>query len=321
VIFGSMTIGAPGTGGVRITELDAAKQIMDTLKEYGVKELDSARGYASGTSEGYLQKIHATDGSFQIATKVPPPNHRPADLRRTFETSLKELGRDSVDILYLHAPQREVPFKDTCEEMNKLHTEGKFKIFGVSNYRSWEVVEIINLCKANGWVYPTLYQVMYNAIARDAEDELFPMCKKYGVDVVMYNGLAGGILSGRYKSQEIPTEGRFSDANNQVQGKRYRERYFNKKAYFDAVELLTPVAAKHNFTLVEVALRWLHHHSALSMDQGATKGDGIILGASSDEQLRQNLDAWKAGPLPDDVIDALDEAWLIVKAVAPVYFR
>jgi len=321
IIFGLMTIGKEGTGGVRISSIDEAKQIKNTLVEYGVKEADVARVYCAGTSEGQCAAAGFMDGSFQMATKCAPPNHKPADLRKSLETSLKELNVKCVDIFYLHYPQREVPFKDTCEEMNKLHKEGKFKIFGLSNYRSWEVAHIVETCKANGWIQPTLYQVMYNVIARDPEAELFPCCKFYGLDVVFYNPLAGGLLTGRYKSMETPTEGRFSDANQQKSGKMYRERYLNKKAYFDAIHHIAPVAEKHNLTLVQVALRWALHHSKLNIKQGSTTGDGIILGASSDEQLRQNLDALKEGPLPQDVLDACDEAWLTVKSVAPTYWR
>jgi len=301
--------------------VEDAKKVLATLKEYGVDDIDTARVYGDGTTETYIAKAGATDGTFQIATKVAPPFHKPTDLREKLETSLKELGVKSVDILYLHAPQRDVPFKDTCEEMNKLHKEGKFKIFGVSNYHSWEVAHMVEICRANGWVAPTLYQVMYNAIARDPEGELFTACKFYGIDVVFYNPLAGGLLTGRYKSSEMPKEGRFSDVNQQASGKMYRERYLNKPQYFEALEHIEPVAKKHGLTLVEVALRWAHHHSALNVNQGTTTGDGIIIGASSDAQLRQNLDALKKGPLPDDVVQALDEAWLIVKAVAPTYWR
>jgi len=315
-----MTIAAPGTNNARITTVEGAKQIFKTLKEYGVEELDVARGYGDGTSESYLRDSGAADGSFQIATKVAPPFHKPADLREKFTTCLKELGRDNVDILYLHAPQRDVPFKDSCEEMNKLHKEGKFKIFGVSNYRSWEVAHMVEVCRANGWIQPTLYQLMLNPLARDAEPELFSCCKHYGIDIVFYNPLAGGLLTGRYKSMEVPSEGRFSDAPGQRAGTMYRNRYWNPR-YFQALAEIEPVLEKEGISMVEAALRWAKHHSGLNVSQGATTGDGIIIGASSDEQLRQNLDALAKGPLPQTVLDAYDRAWLIVKPVAPTYWR
>jgi len=64
-------------------------------------------------------------------------------------------------------------------------------------------------CKYNNWVRPTIYQGMYNAITRSLEHELIPACKKYGLDVVVYNPIAGGLFSGKYKSKDIPSEGRY----------------------------------------------------------------------------------------------------------------
>ena len=71
-----------------------------------------------------------------------------------------------------------MPFKDTLEEANKLFKEGKFVQLGLSNYASWEVAEIWNIANENGWVKPTIYQAMYNAITRDIEKELVPACRK-----------------------------------------------------------------------------------------------------------------------------------------------
>lgn len=108
-------------------------------------------------------------------------------------------------------------------------------------------------CKYNNWVRPTIYQGMYNAITRSLEKELIPACHRYGLEVVVYNPLAGGVFSGKYKSTEVPAEGRFSNVNA-AQGSNYRNRYF-RDSTFDALKIVEPVAAKHGLTLVEVALR------------------------------------------------------------------
>lgn len=99
----------------------------------------------------------------------------------------------------------------------------------------------------------------------------------------------------------------------------YRERYF-KDATFEALRLIEPVAEKHKLTLLEIALRWCQHHSDIKT---RIKGgnDGIIIGVSSFAQLESNLKDLEKGPLPDDVVKALDEAWLITKATTPNYFR
>jgi len=96
------------------------------------------------------------------------------------------------------------------------------------------------------------------------------------LDVVTYNPLAGGFFSGKYKSKDIPKEGRFS-SNSGAQGQNYRARYFRDK-HFEALGIVTPVVEKHGLTMVETALRWLVHHSALNVKDGK---DGIIIGVSS----------------------------------------
>jgi aflatoxin B1 aldehyde reductase len=156
---------------------------------------------------------------------------------------------------------------------------------------------------------------MYNAITRSISSELFVACRRYGLDIVIYNPLAGGLFSGKLKLDEIPTEGRFSDA--QGQGVNYRKRYF-KNSTFDALALIEPVVKKHNLTLIETALRWCVHHSDLKIKDG---NDGIIIGVSSFKQLEENLADLEKGPLPEEVVKTLDDAWLICKADAPNYWH
>lgn len=99
----------------------------------------------------------------------------------------------------------------------------------------------------------------------------------------------------------------------------YRERYF-KDVYFTALQLIEPVVTKHNLTLIETALRWVRHHSLLKMTDGGN--DGIIIGVSSLSQLETNLEVLEKGPLPEEVVAVLDEAWnTLFKAQAPSYWR
>lgn len=100
-------------------------------------------------------------------------------------------------------------------------------------------------------------------------------------------------------------------------GSLYRKRYF-KDATFDALRIIEPVAEKHGLTLLEVALRWVVHHSKLNVKGG---GDGIIIGVSSEAQLEGNLRDLEKGPLPEEVVQALDEAWKVAKAETPVYWH
>ena len=101
---------------------------------------------------------------------------------------------------YLHGPDRTTPYEETLRAVNELYKEGKFKRFGISNYMSWEVAEIVGICRANGWVQPTAYQGLYNAIQRKVEPELFPCLRKFGIAFYEFNPLGGGFFTGRYRS-------------------------------------------------------------------------------------------------------------------------
>lgn len=211
-----------------------------------------------------------------------------------------------------------IPFTEPLKKLNELHKKGKFVRLGLSNFTAFEVAEVVMHCKYNGWVRPTVYQGMYNAIQRAIEPELIPTCRRYGIDIVVYNPIAAGIFSGKYKSKEIPQDdGRFSDKVGKV-GQRYRDRYF-KDETFEALSLIEPVVQKHNLTLLETAFRWLMNHSALNIKDGGN--DGVIIGVSSKEQLVGNLKELEKGPLPDEVVQVLDEAWMLCKPKAANYWH
>jgi aflatoxin B1 aldehyde reductase len=166
-------------------------------------------------------------------------------------------------------------------------------------------------CKYNNWIRPTVYQGMYNCITRGIEAEVFAACRRYGLDLVVYNVIAGGLFSGKFKSKDwVPETGRFS--NEYFTGPHYRHRYF-RESNFRALQIIEPAAEKHNLTMIETALRWIVHHSRLNVKNG---NDGIVIGISGVDQLESNLDYLEKGPLPDDVVQAVDEAWMVAKAAA-----
>jgi aflatoxin B1 aldehyde reductase len=146
---------------------------------------------------------------------------------------------------------------------------------------------------------------------------LIPACRRYGIDVVIFNPLAGGVLAGKYKSAEAPTEGRYADASGRVAA-MYRARYF-KDATFESLKVIDAAASKHGLSMAEIVLRWCVHHSALKVIGGGH--DGIIIGASSISQLDNNLIDLEKGPLPEEVVRSLDEAWMISKASAAGFWH
>ncbi|TFK72502.1 Aldo/keto reductase [Pluteus cervinus] len=216
---------------------------------------------------------------------------------------------------YLHAPDRTVSYEVTLKTVNDLHKEGYFKRFGISNYPAWEVAEIVGICRQNGWIQPTAYQGIYNAIHRAVEPELFPCLRKFGISFYEFNPLGGGFFTGRYTSIEDNSEAGSRFDPNRIQGKMYRNRYWNE-AYFDALASIRVVAEKHSLTLPEIALRWISHHSLMKREHG----DAVLIGASSLVHIRRNLIDLEKGPLPDEVVTALDDAWSKVQSHASKYY-
>ena len=155
---------------------------------------------------------------------------------------------------------------------------------------------------------------MYNAVTRDVEAELLPCCRALGMRFLAYNPLAGGLLTGRYASfdaldADVTPDTRFGGAGGYGKGygKMYQDRFW-KQSYFDAVEEVRATAAAAaaaaaataggepaagGVSLVEAALRWLYHHSALS----GQAGDGVIIGGSRLSQVEANLAAVQQSPL------------------------
>ncbi|KAM6483371.1 Aldo/keto reductase [Trichoderma sp. SZMC 28011] len=320
VILGLMTFGPNENDGARITDLDTYNKALDVLQARGYNEVDTARVYVGGTQEDFTRQANWKKRGLTLATKVKYPaqlgDNTAEKVVESVEKSLKELDTDSVDILYLHRPDRGVPFAETLEAVDRLHKAGKFKKLGVSNFTAFEVAEVVLTCKYNGWVRPTIYQGMYNAITRNIEAELFVACRRYGLDIVVYNPLAGGLFSGKIKSQDlVPETGRYS--GNTAIANVYRSRYF-RDSTFESLKLVEEAAEKAGLTLIEIAMRWVVHHSGLKIKDG---NDGIIVGVSSIAQLENNLDNAEKGPLPEEVVKALDEAWAISKAESTNYWH
>jgi aflatoxin B1 aldehyde reductase len=152
---------------------------------------------------------------------------------------------------------------------------------------------------------------------RTIEPELIPACRRYGLDIVIYNPIAAGVLAGKYKSADtIPSEGRFSAQS--PTGQNYRNRYF-KDTTFAAVQVIEAAARKHGLTMAECTFRWTRHHSQLRFAPHGN--DGVVIGVSSVGQMESNLRDLEKGPLPGDVVEAFEEAWMLTKATAPVYWH
>ncbi|KAL5430270.1 hypothetical protein PMIN07_010130 [Paraphaeosphaeria minitans] len=330
VVLGVMTIGKAGVEGIRVSDLKDVNHMLDVFQSHGHNEIDNARLYGGGSSEKYMADAQWQTRKLIMGTKLYPNegkgmkmgdhvySHRPEDVRRGLLESFKALNTEKVDMWYLHGPDRNTPLEDTLREVNSLHKEGYFGRFGISNYMSWEVAAICEICERNGWIKPVVYQGIYNALHRNIEPELISCLRKYGIALYAFQPLAGGFLTSRYKrdmkEDDYERGSRFDP--KRWQGQLHQGRYINN-SYFEALDIIRPIAAKHSVTEAECALRWLTHHSMMNKE----KGDKIIIGASSAAQLEQNLVDLEKGPLPEDMVQALDAAWIRVKGVAPKYFH
>ncbi|KAI8654199.1 hypothetical protein LRP88_01776 [Fusarium phalaenopsidis] len=329
VVFGAMTIGSSGVDGIRVSDLTEANRMLDVFQLHGHSEVDTARLYGRGSTETYLADANWQGRNLKMGTKLYPNARtrsagklsytlQAADVRQGLKDSLEALGATKLDLWYLHGPDRSTPLEETLQEVDSLYREGYFDRFGISNYMSWEVAAICEICERHGWIKPTVYQGVYNALHRAIEPELMRCLRQYGISLYSFQPLAGGFLTSRYRRGMSDTDyvpgSRFDPSH--LQGKLHHVRYVND-AYFDALEELRAAAAKHQLTEAECALRWLSHHSAMSKE----KGDKIIIGASSASQLEQNLVDLEKGPLPDEVLEAVEKGWLRVKGVVPQYYH
>lgn len=160
--------------------------------------------------------------------------HTPEHLRENLNKSLKALNTDKIDMWYLHAPDRSTPFETTLRTVNELYKEGHFTRFAISNYQAWEVAQICEICEKNGWVKPSVYQGVYNALLRTVEAELFPCLRHYGMAFYNYNPLAGGYLTDRYHREDKDMEAGARFDPNRMQGKMYRGKLAHPTALNDS---------------------------------------------------------------------------------------
>lgn len=303
-------------------DLEDAAKILDVFQSHGHTEVDTARIYGGGSSEAYLAQLDCQSRGIALATKLPPVNvHLPPfiDTRNTTMRdlvlqSLSALKTDKVDLLYLHGPDHNTPHEETLRQVNDLYNEGFFARFGISNFAAWEVAQMSEIAHRNGWKKIDAYQGVYNALHRAVEPELFPALRHYGIAFYAFNPIAGGFLTDRYQRETVAPEGGRFDPNR-AQGARYRKTYWDD-AHFDALDKIRPLAKGLGITTAEAALRWMSHHSKLARESG----DAVITSASSAEQLEENLAALEMGPLPDELVQAFDEGYGLVKANLTPYF-
>jgi aryl-alcohol dehydrogenase-like predicted oxidoreductase len=301
------------TFGSQVDESEASR-IVDRCLDLGVNFFDTANVYNGGASEVIVGKaLKGRRDKLVLASKVRGKMGDAANqsglsraaIERGIEDSLRRLQTSYLDLYYLHQPDYGVPIDESLEAMERLVKQGKVRYPASSNYSGWQVCQMQWIAAKNGYKAATVTQPMYNLLARGIEQEYLPMCKELGVSTVVYNPLAGGMLTGKQK-RDAPLPGTRFDGNQMYLGRYWHEQDF------DAVGELLDIAKKAGRSPVSLALNWLLHHTAT---------DCVILGASKLEQLEENLKAMEEEPLSADTVSACDQVWAKIRGVSPQYNR
>ncbi len=307
VCFGTMTFGGQ-------TDEAGASAMVATCLEHGVNFFDTANTYQAGQSETILGRIlKGRRDRVVLASKCAARMGPGADevglsraaILRAAEDSLRRLQTDRLDLYYLHWPDYAVPLEESLGAMDELVRSGKVRYVAASNFAAWQMCWMHWLAETKGLPRVSVTQPMYNLIARGLEQEYLPMCQHLRVSTVVYNPLAGGLLTGKQKF-EAPLAGTRFDQNQM-----YLDRYWHE-ANFAALTELNALAAAANRSLVSVALNWILHHTPV---------DSIILGASKLSHLQENLRTLGDGALPPETVTGLDRVWARLRGPSPKYNR
>lgn len=298
----TLVLGAMNFGGR--TPPNESERIVRRALERGIRSFDTANIYNGGESERILGRALGRDRErVVVATKAGiglVPGKRdglsPAALERQLHGSLERLGTDAVDLYYLHVPDRATPIEQTLDGLAGLVARGRVLAWGVSNYASWEILEMNELAEQRGMPRPSVAQLLFNALHRQLDVEYFAFARRHPIATVTYNALAGGLLSGRHTYSEAPAKGSRFDGNAMYQG-----RYWTR-AMFERVEQLRAVAERAGCALVDLAYAWVASRPDV---------DALLVGPATVGQLDQAIEAVGRRLSPDTIerIEELAREW------------
>jgi aryl-alcohol dehydrogenase-like predicted oxidoreductase len=305
--LGTMMFGAQ-------TKEDESLAIMDYAYENGVNFWDTANVYNQGESERIVGKaLKGRREDVILATKVcgqmgKNPNDRGLSRRSILaaaDASLARLDTGYIDLYYMHSPDYETDIEETLEAMSGLVKSGKIRYVGVSNFAAWQIGDMLAVCDKRGYIAPVITQNVYNAITRGVETELIPFLQAHKLGMAVYNPIAGGLLAGKHKPGKPAENTRF--ANNDA----YYKRYWSDEN-FAAVEKLTEIAAAHNMSILQLAMKWCVGRPGVA---------SIISGVSKLEQIKQNIESLEGAALSNEALAACDEVWRSLAGTRFAYNR
>ncbi len=313
--LGTMTFGAGRWG----TDAPTARAIFDTYVEAGGNLIDTADVYSGGDSERMLGSFLKDSGlrdRLVISTKAGFPRTEGTpmhagngayNIRLGIEGSLKRLGVDRIDLFWVHVWDQLTPAEEVLRTLADAVARGEILYYGFSNTPAWYVAKIATLAAAHGLPGPVGLQYAWSLVERGVELDLMPMAREFGLGMMPWSPLAGGLLTGKYGRDKLAATSQPSslpNAADEADGQP-RERLNGANPYggmlfternFDIVDTVREVAAELDVPMVQVALAWV---------MGQRGVTSLLLGASGPEQLQGNLAALSV-TLTDDQRARLD---------------
>ncbi|HEV8297295.1 MAG TPA: aldo/keto reductase [Acidimicrobiales bacterium] len=298
--LGAMMYGAMGNRD----HDDCVRQIHHAI-DAGINFIDTADVYSRGESEEIVgAAIRGRRDDLVIATKFFSPmdetiNHRGGSRRwivREVEDSLRRLGIDHIDLYQCHRFPEMMDLEETISALTDLRRTGKIRYFGSSAFPADRIVEGQWIAERTGLARFRSEQASYSMLTREIEKLVIPACQRYGIGVIVYSPLAGGWLSGRYRSADDFT------ADSRIVRLAARWGGFDPHAELnrrrlDAAQRLQAVADEAGLPLPRLALAWTLEHPGIT---------SAIIGPRTFEQLDSLLGAEEIR-LTTDVLDAIDE--------------
>ena len=272
--LGCMSYGAPVSEQFCwVLEEPEARKVIKHAVNQGINFFDTANCYSNGVSEEILGRavkdfMHRED--VVISTKVfVEMRNRPnggglsrKEIMYEVEQSLRRLGLDYVDILYIHRWDYNTPIEETMRALNDLVTDGKVRYLGASAMYAWQFQKAQYTAERHGWVPFVAMQNHYNLLYREEEREMIPLCKDMGVGLTPYSPLAAGRLSRDWTATTTRAE-----LDKFAKGK-YDSTKDTDKSIVDRVGEL---AERYGTTRTGIALAWQWHKGVVAPIIGPTK--------------------------------------------------
>lgn len=283
---------------------DESRAVIKRALDHGINFIDTANCYSSGTSEEYigaaLRDLGVAREDIVLASKVciNEGGLSAAAIKREIEGTLKRLGTDYLDLYIIHRFDYDTPMEETMEALNDLVREGKVRTLGASAMYAYQLHNLQDIARANGWTSFASMQCHYNLLYREDEREMIPVCRQFDMAITPYSPLASGHLC-------RPTWE--SGSTRSTTDKTMASKYDHDRAIdMPIVERVAKVAADHGVAMSQVALAW---HWARGIESP-------IVGCSKPERVDDAVAALDL-KLSDAEIDFLEELYRPHALVGP----